>query len=104
MFPSGLKKLVILAVFLGMLAVGYEARLRGHLSYDRTQEAFTLFDVVALGDMDGDASESNWLYRPGRHPVGFTFELVSRTAPGDRLPPRGYLTQKDLAWYLGANK
>ena len=82
-------------------SVGYEARLRGHLTYDRTQETFTRFDVVALGDMYGDASESNWLYRPGRHPVGFTFELVSGSSPAERLPPRGYMTRKDLEWYLG---
>src|SRR5262245_54996732 len=44
-------------------AVGYEARLRGHLTYDRDKGAFTRFDMIALGDMYGDASVDNWLFR-----------------------------------------
>jgi hypothetical protein len=81
--------------------VGYEARLRGYLTYDRVKGTFTRFDMVALGDMYGDASESTWLYRPGRNPVGFAFELVSGSSPTDRLPPRGYMTRTDLEGYLG---
>jgi hypothetical protein len=84
--------------------VGYEAQLRGFLNYDPAKQAFTRFDVIALGDMYGDAGADNWLFRPGRNPVGFTFELVSGTAPGDRLPPRGYMTKTDLEWYLGTKK
>jgi hypothetical protein len=81
--------------------VGYEACLRGRLTYDKAKGAFTCFDMVALGDMYGDASVTNWLYRPGRHPVGFSFELVDGSSPNDRLPPRGYMTKKDLEYYLG---
>ena len=82
-------------------SVGYEARLRGHISYDKTNGAFTRFDVIALGDMYAETSVDNWLFRPGRNPVGFTFELVSGTSASDRLPPRGYLTRTDLERYLG---
>ena len=84
-----------------VLFVGYEARLRGHLTYDKSKGAFTRFDVIALGDIYGDACADNWLFRPGRNPVGFSFELVSGSAASDRLPPRGYLTRTDLARYLG---
>src|SRR5262249_39602238 len=84
--------------------LGYEARLRGFLNFDRTKQAFTRFDIVALGDMYGDAVEDNWLFRPGRHPVGFSFELVGGTTPVDRLPPRGNLTRPELSYYLGLGK
>lgn len=81
--------------------LGYEARLRGHLVYDVKRQAFSRFDMIALGDMYGESLEGNWLYRPGRNPVGYAFELVSGQAPADRLPPRGYLNRTALRAYLG---
>jgi hypothetical protein len=84
--------------------LGYEPRLRGHLVFDAKKNAFTRFDMIALGDMYGDAFAGSWLYRPGRNPVGFTFELVSGQAPVDRLPPRGYMTRRDLDRYLGVRR
>lgn len=84
--------------------VGYEARLRGILDYDPAKQAFTRFDIVALGDMYGDSSAGGWFFRPGRNPVGFAFELASGAAPADRLPPRGNMTQADLDRYLGLGK
>ncbi len=82
-------------------ALGYEASLHGRLIYDSAQKVFTHFDMVALGDMYGEAGESTWFYRPGRNPVGFAFELSSGFAPADRLPPRGNMTQSDLDRYIG---
>lgn len=81
--------------------LGYEASVRGHLVFDEAKKTFTRFDMVALGDMYGEAGENTWFYRPGRHPVGFAFELSSGKTPGDRLPPRGNMTQADLERYLG---
>ena len=66
----------------------YEARLRGVLNYDPVKKAFTRFDMIALGDMYGATSVDNWLYRPGRNPVGFAFELVSGAAPATVCPAR----------------
>jgi hypothetical protein len=81
--------------------LGYEARLRGRLTYDTTRKVFTRFEMVALGDMYGDSAEGNWLFRPGRNPVGFAFELIRGSTAAERLPPRGYMTRTDLEGYLG---
>lgn len=80
--------------------MGYEARLRGVLDYDRRKQAITRFDILVLGDLYGDSDPNRWLVRPGRNPLGFAFELVPGDNPVDRLPPRGYLTKADLARYL----
>jgi hypothetical protein len=77
--------------------LGYEARLRGFVDYDADKQAFTRFDVVALGDMYG-------VSRPGQYPVGFSFELVSAAVPANRLPPRGNMTERDLKGYLAIGK
>jgi hypothetical protein len=77
--------------------LGYEARLRGFVDYDADKQAFTRFDIVALGDMYG-------VSRPGRYPVGFSFELVSAAVPANRLPPRGNMTESDLKGYLAIGK
>jgi hypothetical protein len=84
--------------------LGYEAHLRGRLTYDAAKNGFTRFDLVALGDMYGEATEGAWFFRPGRNPVGFSFELSSGATPADRLPPRGNMTQSDLERYLGLGK
>jgi hypothetical protein len=80
--------------------MGYEARLRGVLDYDIRKRVFTRVDILALGDLYGDSDPNRWLVRPGRNPLGFAFELVPGDTPVDRLPPRGYLTKKDLERYL----
>jgi hypothetical protein len=76
--------------------------IRGVLDYDVDKRAFTRVDIVVLGDLYGDTDGNNWLGRPGRNPVGFAFELCSGAGPTDRLPPRGYMTQRDLERYLGS--
>jgi hypothetical protein len=77
--------------------LGYEARLRGFVEYDATKQAFTRFDIVALGEMYG-------VSRPGRYPVGFAFELASAAVPANRLPPRGNMTEAALKGYLAIGK
>lgn len=74
--------------------LGYEAQLLGFLTYDRKQEAFTRFDLTALGDVYGrmPSGTGNALHgsvRLGRAPLGFAFELVPGAKPADRIPPTG---------------
>jgi len=84
-----------------LVNLGYEAQVRGVLDYDSKKQELTRFDMLVLGDLYGDADPNHWLVRPGRNPLGFAFELVKGETPGDRLPPRGYLTREDLERYLG---
>jgi hypothetical protein len=78
-----------------------EARLQGILEYDRKKQAFTRFDLVVLGDFDGrvwnaNAGSPTFSDRPGRHPIGFAFELVQDPSPLDQLPPTGSMTPEKL--------
>ena len=69
------------------VGVGYEPELFGHLEYDRQAGTFTRFDLIALGDYYGRLGGSAWnVYRPGRQPLGITFELSSGDTPADRIP------------------
>jgi hypothetical protein len=84
-----------------LVNLGYEAQIRGVLEYDSKKQVFTRFDMLVLGDLYGDSDPNRWLVRSGRNPLGFAFELVRGDTPGERLPPRGYLTKTDLERYLG---
>ncbi len=66
---------------------GYEPHLLGSLDYDRRKQAFTRFDIVALGDHFGRLGICDSAARPGCQPLGIAFELVTRDAPADRIPP-----------------
>lgn len=62
-----------------------------------TKKAFTRFDGLALGDAHGKQGGSNVMfYRPGRHPLGVSFELVSGNAPANRIPPRAAVVYHTL--------
>jgi hypothetical protein len=85
----------------GPLAFGYEAPLHGIVEYDRKKNAFTRFDLIALGDVWGrwgDANgKSQTVERPGRNPILIAFELATGGSPSDRLPPGGngsYVAEK----------
>jgi hypothetical protein len=85
--------------------LGYEAQLLGFLTYDRRQQAFTRFDVTALGDVYGrmPAGSENPLHgavRHGRAPLGFAFELCPGDKPADRIPPTG----RYLKDYFGTDR
>ncbi len=82
----------------------YEPALLGFLEYDRTRQAFTRFDLVALGTALGLPTDANGVVTPrkGPYPLGIAFELVANPTPAERLHPRGardnvaaYLTPRD---------
>jgi hypothetical protein len=68
---------------------GFEPKVLGYLTFDRKADAFTRFDVIALGDAYGTPwGDHHFLYRPGRYPIGISFELVAGSKPAERIPPR----------------
>jgi hypothetical protein len=70
-------------------ALGYEPSLLGFLTYDVQKQTFIRFDVVALGEMHGKLRGSNQMFfRPGRHPLGVAFGLVTGESDAERIPPR----------------
>jgi hypothetical protein len=66
---------------------GYEPKMLGFLEYDPQKQAFTRFDMVALGDQFGRVGLTIGAARPGCQPLGITFELVKGDRPADRVPP-----------------
>jgi hypothetical protein len=73
----------------GRSVQGFEPKVLGYLTYDRKRNAFTRFDVVALGDAYGTpAGDHHFNYRPGRYPIGISLELVEGKTPVERIPPR----------------
>jgi len=73
----------------GRSVQGFEPKVLGYLAYDRKANAFTRFDVVALGDAFGTPSgDHHFNYRPGRYPIGISMELVEGKSPAERIPPR----------------
>ena len=68
---------------------GFEPYVLGYLTWDRTANRFTRFDVIALGDAYGTPWGDHYFnYRPGRYPVGISMELASGKTPAERIPPR----------------
>jgi hypothetical protein len=69
---------------------GQVLRWLGHLKYDLKKEAFTAFDVVAIGDAWGEyvnrAHGAGSGAEPRRWPVGFAFELGTASV-ADRITP-----------------
>ena len=92
----------------GPLAFGYEAPLHGILEFDRLNERFTRFDLVALGDVWGrwgDANgKSQTVERPGRQPVPIAFELAHGDSPSERIPPGGNGSYVEKTGYFSINK
>jgi hypothetical protein len=82
----------------------YEPAILGFLEYDRGRNAFTRFDILALGTAVNLPTDANDVVTPrkGEYPLGIAFELVVNPTPADRLHPRGardnpaaYLEPKD---------
>jgi hypothetical protein len=67
--------------------VGLEGALVGTLAFDRTKGGFDRFDLVLVADCWGALNPHNAVSRPGRNPVGFSFELGAG-ADVDRVPPQ----------------
>jgi hypothetical protein len=78
----------------------YEPALLGLLVYDRGREAFTRFDVLALGTASGLPTDANGVVTPrtGPYPLGIAFELAAEPTPAERLHPRG--ARDNVAVYL----
>ncbi len=65
---------------------GFDARLLGRLRYSPAKKAITAFDVVASGEHWGEGAFTRGA-RPGRTPLGVSFELAAADAPG-LVPPQ----------------
>jgi hypothetical protein len=82
----------------------YEPALLGFLEYDRTRQAFTRLDLVALGTASGLPTDANGVITPRRapYPLGIAFELVPNPTPAEQLHPRG--ARDNVAAYLTPRK
>jgi hypothetical protein len=78
---------------------GYDVALLGHIELvrDAKSSKLTRFDVVALGDHWGQGSLTRGA-RPGRQPLGVSFELASGKSPADQVPPQA---ARNINEYLG---
>lgn len=74
---------------------GYDVRLLGKIEIDPTTRAFRRFDVVALGDYWGGDYEGHRFARPGRTPLGISFELVEGGRAVGRVPPLVHMDRKE---------
>jgi hypothetical protein len=84
---------------------GFDARLSGMLTYDPERKAFTRFGVVAIGDYWGGDYEGQRFKRPGRTPLGISFELVAGDNAIDRSPPLVHMDlEQDSRSYFTAEK
>ncbi len=84
---------------------GFDAQLTGILEFDPAKEAFTRFDIVAVGDCWGGDWEGNRFARPGRAPLGVAFELATGNVASDRVPPKGGPFRPDVsARYFAAER
>jgi hypothetical protein len=73
----------------GRSVQGFEPKVLGYLTWDRKANAFTRFDVVALGDAYGTpGGDHHFNYRPGRYPIGIAMELADSKSAAERVPPR----------------
>jgi hypothetical protein len=75
---------------------GYDVQLLGKLEIDPMKRTFRRFDVVALGDYWGGDYEGHRFARPGRTPLGISFELVRGHSAVDRVPPLVHMDRKEV--------
>jgi hypothetical protein len=92
----------------GPLSFGFETTLDGILEFDRVEQNFDRFDVVAPGEVWGRWGDANGnsqiIERPGRTPIGFAFELASGDSPTNRLPPGGHGARALRSGYFSETK
>lgn len=79
---------------------GFDVRLLGYISCDINKQALTRFDAVAVGDHWGRGPHTRNA-RPGRTPLGVSFELVRGNTPADRIPPQA---ARHLDTYLATGR
>jgi hypothetical protein len=84
---------------------GYDARLAGFLTYDRTNKRFTRFDVIALGS-SWESNENRPRINPtGRRWVGVAFELADPAVGGGEAPlTYPYFLLRDGNDYFGTSR
>ncbi len=85
----------------GPLMMGYATPIYGRLEFDRAEQEFARFDIVAPGHVWGRWGDANrksmYVERPGKTPFSFAFELATGDSPTERIPPGGngrYVTGK----------
>lgn len=84
---------------------GYEAKLSGFLTYDPKKQAFTRFDMLAIGDYWGGDYEGGRFKQPGKTPLGVAFELSPGTSTGDLIPPLVHMDrEQEYRAYFAAEK
>jgi hypothetical protein len=84
--------------------ISYRPRFLGYLAYDSARKVFTRFDLVALGNVRGQANGENLMgARSGAFPMGVAFELVRPLTPRDYVQPTGLMDgggNYNLDYYL----
>jgi hypothetical protein len=66
---------------------GYECKIHGECVFNAKTKQWVKFDVAAVGDHWGRSTYTPG-NRPGRMPLGITFEIADTTRPGNRIPPQ----------------
>lgn len=67
---------------------GYDCTLSGRISYHRGRQAFTKFEVAAIGEHWGSSTFTKKGVRPGKAQYGIAFGLATGDKPGDRVAPQ----------------
>jgi hypothetical protein len=84
--------------------IAYHPRFLGYLAYDPATRVFCRFDLVALGNVCGQANGENLMgARPSKFPMGVAFELVKPLTPRDYVQPTGLMDgggNYNLDYYL----
>jgi hypothetical protein len=78
---------------------GYDARLQGTLTYDRTAERFTQVNLLAWGEAWGEGRYTGGAPQ-GRFPLVIAFSLAG-SAAADRVPPQG---SRESSAYFGTGR
>jgi hypothetical protein len=65
---------------------GVKGTLQGELSFGEKAE-LSRFSLLALGDTWGEGENTRGA-RPGKQPMGWSFNLVANPGPADRIAPQ----------------
>lgn len=76
---------------------GFDAKVIGHLRYDRKKKEIYRLQIAAVGEHWGRGPFTGG-DRPGRMPLGVVLELAKGDGPWDRVPPQA---ARDYDDYLG---
>lgn len=78
---------------------GFDAKLRGVLRYRPGTGTFDRWEAAAVGESWGDHTVTKSKgTRPGRTPLGLTFDLADPAVPANRVSPQGI---REIGAYLG---